>query len=114
MVAVVKFLIKNEDYLQAVDIDEVYFFTSEKGKVIAVLENSKIELTASLYLVNELLGKSQAFFRCHKSFVVNVSKIVKISRYHNKTYNIQFRGIREQAYITEANLRILKERFISL
>lgn len=114
MVAVEMFFVKNEDYLQAVEVDEIYFFTMEKGRVIAVLKNSKVELTASLYLVNELLGKTQEFFRCHKSFIVNVSKIEKISRYHNKTYNIQFRGIKEQAYITEVNLRILKERFLAL
>ncbi len=114
MVSVDKLLIKNEDYLQAVEVDEVYFFTMEKGRVIAVLKNSRIELTASLYLVNELLSRTQSFLRCHKSYVVNVRKIEKISRYNNKTYNIKFRDIKEQAYITEANLRILKERFLAL
>ncbi|MPN05257.1 LytTR family DNA-binding domain-containing protein [Desulfitobacterium sp.] len=86
----------------------------ENGKVIAVLKNRRLQLSTSLFLVNELLGKRETFFRCHKSYIVNLSKIEKISRYHNKTYNIQFGGIKEQAYITEANLRILKERFLAL
>ena len=114
MITVEMFFVKNEDYLQAVELDEVFFFTRENGRVVAVLKNGKIELTASLYQVYELLEKKQTFFRCHKSYVVNVSKIEKISRYHNKTYNIKFRGIKEQAYITEVNLQILKKRFLAL
>ncbi|MHB8065808.1 MAG: LytTR family DNA-binding domain-containing protein [Ruminiclostridium sp.] len=108
------FFARNEDYLQAIEVNDVYFFTMENGKVIAVLKNRRLQLSTSLFMVNELLGKRETFFRCHKSYIVNLSKIEKISRYNNKTYNIKFKEIKEQAYITEANLRILKERFISL
>ncbi len=108
------FFVKDEDFLQAIEVDDVYFFTVENGKVIAVLKDRQFQLSTSLFVVNELVGKSGLFFRCHKSYIVNLNKIEKISRYNNKTYNIKFREIKEQAYITEGNLKILKERFIAL
>lgn len=75
MIAVEMFFAKNEDYLQAIEVNDVYFFTVENGKVIAVLKNRRLQLSTSLFLVNELLGKRETFFRCHKSYIVNLSKI---------------------------------------
>lgn len=56
------FFAKNEDYLQAIEVNDVYFFTMENGKVIAVLKTGRLQLSTSLFLVNELLGKKRNFF----------------------------------------------------
>jgi len=105
--------VKNGDFLHKIELNEVYFFTKMKGKIIAVLENKKVPIaTTSLYQLNELLGSNKNFFRCHKSFIINIRKIEKISKYSSRTYNIMFRGIPEQAYITNDNVKLLKERII--
>lgn len=103
--------VKTKDYLQRIELDEIYFFTKQNGKVIGVLKDSKIELAVSLYHLNDLI-KKEHFFRCHKSFIININKIEDISKFSSKTYNIRFKGIKEVAYITQKNLKNLKDRFL--
>lgn len=95
-----------------IELDEVYFFTKQNGKVIGILRNSKIELPMSLYYLNDLIKKEQYFFRCHKSFIINIKKIADISKYSSKTYNIRFKDIEDMAYITQKNLKILKDKYL--
>lgn len=104
--------IRSNDYLHRIELDDVYFFTRHNGKVIAVLKNNRAELSISLYALNELIGKSKYFFRCHKSYIVNIRKIKDISKYSDKTYNIRFNDIKDVAYITQKNLNFLKEKFL--
>lgn len=104
--------VKSRDYIQNIELDEIYFFTKQNSKVIGVLKDSKIELAISLYSLYELIGKDQIFFRSHKSFIINIRKISDISKFSDKTYNVRFKGIKDMAYITQKNLKILKEKFL--
>ncbi len=106
--------IRSKDYLQRIELDEIYFFTKEKYKVVGIMKNNKIELSTSLYNINQLISDNISFFRCHKSYIININKIEAISKFGNKTYNIKFRGIKDMAYITEKSLKILKEKSLIL
>jgi two-component system, LytTR family, response regulator len=101
---------KKGSCLQKLELNEIYFFTKRNNKVFAVLKESSIEIGTSLYYLSEIIGKNQNFFRCHKSFIINLTKINEISKFSNKTYNISFRGIKDEAFITQRNLKILSER----
>lgn len=105
-------LIRSRDYIENIELDEIYFFTKRQGKVIGVLKDRRIELATSLYSLNELIGKNQFFFRSHKSFIINIRKISDISKFSDKTYNVRFKDIKDMAYITQKNLKILKEKFL--
>jgi DNA-binding LytR/AlgR family response regulator len=101
---------RNKNELHKIELNEVYYFTKRDGKVLAVSKNFIIEITVSLYSISELLGKSPSFFRCHKSFIINLTKIDIISKFNNKAYNISFKDIKDQVYITQRNLKILTEK----
>lgn len=60
--------IRSKDYLQRIELDEIYFFTKEKYKVVGIMKNNKIELSTSLYNINQLISDNISFFRCHKSY----------------------------------------------
>lgn len=102
--------VRNKNSLQKLELDEIFFFTKREGKVIAVSLKSNFEIEGSLYYINELLGKNSNFFRCHKSFIINTTKINSIVKFNNKTYNINFNGIKDQAYITQKNLRVFEQK----
>lgn len=106
--------IRNKDCLQKIELDEVYFFTKKNNKVIAVLKNNYLELSTSLYNLTELIASNNNFFRCHKSFIININKISNINKFNNKTYNINFKDIKDKAYITQKNLKILTEKIYVL
>lgn len=102
--------VKGRDILQKLEIDDIYYFTKKDRKVIAVTKEGSFRIDTSLYYINEVLGNNPNFLRCHKSFIVNLKKINTIIKFNNKTYNINFKGIKELAYITQRNLKILADK----
>lgn len=104
--------VKERNCLKKIDLNEIYYFSTVGNKIIAFTIDSSIELAvSSLNYLNELLSNNSSnFFRCHKSFIINLNKIDCISKFNNKTYNISFRDIKNQVYITQKNLKNLKEK----
>jgi Response regulator of the LytR/AlgR family len=92
------------------ELNEIYYITKKKGKVVIITKDSSIETSSSLFYMNEMLRNNMNFFRCHKCFIINLNKINNITKYNNKTYNISFKGIDDVVYITQKNLKILTER----
>ena len=106
--------IKDCNELRRIDINEIYYFYKENNKTVAITKNSKIEINKSLYSISTLLEKNPFFLRTHKSYIVNVHKIEKISKFNNRTYNIHFKEIKNIAYCTHKNFKILSDKFFIL
>lgn len=72
-----KIQIKIEGQIRNIDIDEIYFFEASPTlhKIIAHLENEHLEFYGRL---KDYEGVHETLFRCHKSFIVNQSKIKSI------------------------------------
>lgn len=100
-----KMFIKKADIYKYVNCDDFYFFTRSSNKTYAITKKGSFVIGASLNYLNEIMGSD--FLRTHKSYLVNISKIDSISKYTDRTYNIKFIGIRDQAYITNENMKIL-------
>jgi len=86
--------------------DILFLETSEKAHKIRVHEmNSQKEFYATLKEIEEQLGSD--FYRCHKSFIVNVRKIKEI----NKTLGCAIMANGEQCYISNKYYKGLIECF---
>ncbi len=84
--------------------DILFLETSEKAHKIRVHEmNSQKEFYATLKEIEEQLGDD--FYRCHKSFIVNVKKIKEI----NKTLGCAIMANGEQCYISNKYFKGLVE-----
>lgn len=104
--------IKGDQALVKIEIDQVYFFTTCNQCVRAVFKDKIVEIHSSLYSINNALSDNPNFIRTHKSFIVNQRRIKSIHKYSRNVYNIKFAGIDEEAYITTANLKMLKSKAI--
>lgn len=51
------------------------------------------------------------FFRCHKSYIVNLNHIDSITPYGRWTYIIQLKGIEQDALITHEKFEELESMF---
>ena len=104
------FIKTKDEFLKKVDLDLVYFFTKFGRKVIIYYSNRTDEMNTTLYHIYELLKNNKNFLRSHKSYIININFIDKISKYTNKTYNVQFKGTKYQAFITSNSLKLLSEK----
>ena len=76
-----KVVLKTSDSIQCVDVDDIYFCESEGGSYTRFhfKDKSKILVSKPLKEYDELLSKLH-FFRIHKSYLVNLNKIVSFEK----------------------------------
>ena len=88
--------VKNNHDIVFVDPDEIIFIEKEMRKTL-------IHTVSALYPASEPLNSlltqlnPNQFFRCHKSFIVNVKKIEKIYPIAERIYEITFRDYQKKA-----------------
>lgn len=105
-----KLIIKNKDGINFIDIDSIILIQREGKSTVLYTSDNRYTTSEGLSDIEERLGKLN-FFRCHKSYLINTSKIVKISPYGRWTYIVQFKDIENDALITHKKYEELKKIF---
>ncbi|MCM1989948.1 LytR/AlgR family response regulator transcription factor [Oceanirhabdus seepicola] len=80
-----KVVIWKDDEVILLKPQQVYYFTIENGEIIAITEEGRFKTKDSLDNWENKLGEYN-FFRTHRSFLVNLDKIQKMSPWFNNTY----------------------------
>ena len=72
-----------------IDPSEIFFFKVQYGQVVVQLIEQKLEVGLTLKEIEERLDP--AFFaRCHKSYVVNLDKVLKVAPLFNGNFELVF------------------------
>lgn len=79
---------RNRHELYFVKLSDIFLIELETRKTVIHTENGKYYTNTSLNSILSKLNKN--FFRCHKSFIVNLKKIEKISPIAERIYEISF------------------------
>ena len=67
------------------------------------------------YTVNQTISEfydslpHPLFFKCHRSYVVNVDKIAEIIPWFNNTYNLALEGMDEKIPVSRSNVKQFKQ-----
>lgn len=75
---------ENNGRIILIDIDKIYFCYSEDEKNYVKTDKDTYYTSKTLY---ELLEKTQ-FFRCHRSYIVNLNRIKEVYSWFNGTYKL--------------------------
>lgn len=79
-----QFVIENREGKTVVDYSQIYYFEAREKKVFLVTGSSEMPFYDTIENVSEKLPDT--FVRCHRGFLVNGSKIRKISLTENLVY----------------------------
>ena len=97
----------NENTAVNLELDDVFCFTVEDGKVYALTESEKYRLKQRLYLLEEMLDVS--FVKINQSCIANIRKIKKFDASFSGTLTVVFKnGYRD--YVSRRQLKKVKER----
>ncbi len=83
-----KIIVKNGSETNFINTDDIFFVEKLLRKSIFHTVDGRVETTESLNHVQNRLNK--AFFRCHKSYIINLTKIKKISPIADRLYKVEF------------------------
>lgn len=103
-----KLYVKTKFELRFIDTDKILFIERIKndtlmhcsdGSTVSIPRKSLSELRLKL--------DSQFFFRSHKSYLINLTKVERILPWNSSTYMVKFQGSKKEAYISRSNVQNL-------
>ena len=105
-----KLMIKSKDQIFFVDTSEIIMLERIDGVTRIVTKDEVFQSSASLSDMEAKLDPKE-FFRCHKSYIVNVSRITRMEAYGRWTYTVKLKDTKETALMTAQHYEELKNRF---
>lgn len=105
-----KLMIKGKEQIVFVDKKDIIFIERSDNATNIVTGEETYKTAVSLGAIEEKLNSSE-FMRCHKSYIINLSRISKIEPYGRWTYIVKFKGTSETALMTAKNYEEIKKIF---
>ena len=106
-----KLLIKGKDHTCLLDVEDILFIERIDGSTnIVTVSGEQFRTSASLSDLEAKLD-SESFMRCHKSYIVNLSRITRIEPYGRWTYVAKFRNCELSALMTAQKYEEMKKLF---
>lgn len=105
-----KLFIKGKEQACLLNVDEIVLVERLDGYTNIVTTGEHYKTSISLGEIEEKLGQ-EAFMRCHKSYIINISKITKIEPYGRWTYVVKFKGTDATALMTAQRYEEIKKMF---
>lgn len=90
-----------------IDPMEILYLYAMDGNVFVITETKKYKTPESLKWWEDNLGKDN-FFRTHRSYIVNIEKIEKITPWFNGAFNINLKNLEENIPVSRRTINDLK------
>lgn len=102
-----KIAAKSEGKLTLIDTTKIIYITRDKRKTVIHTMDGKVTTNESLEVLEKRL-EGYNFMRTHRSYLVNLDRIVEIQPLSRNEYLVIFGGTKERAYITDEKYRELQ------
>lgn len=105
-----KLLIRGRERMDFIATDDIIYIERSESQTEIVTAGETFRTSASLGELEQRLPSAR-FMRCHKSYIINIDRIVKIEPYGRWTYVVRFRGTDATALITAQKYEELKSLY---
>lgn len=105
-----KFPVLEKGKFKLLEIEDIFYLTTEQGSICAVTRKGRYKCSGTLDRY-EVQLKAMNFFRCHKSYLVNLGKVEEISPWFNGALNLKFKGISDTISVSRNYAGKLKMHF---
>ncbi|DAB33905.1 MAG TPA: DNA-binding response regulator [Sulfurospirillum sp. UBA12182] len=103
-----KLLGKNGDTYYLVDIEDVYYIKADLDEVIVRTKNGEFYMRKKMGELQEFL-QSRDFFRIHRSYLINTSKIKSMKSIEQSKLQISFIGIEDKLTSSKEGAKDFRE-----
>lgn len=98
---------KNEK-LVVLDANDIYYCEAHKHEVNVYTKDEHFIVNSSISDFHKKL-KQDSFFRCHRSYIVNIDKITEIIPWFNNTYMLKLKGLDAEIPVSRQNIPLFKK-----
>ncbi len=103
-----KISIYDNGRLIPLDPNEIIYATVEERNTIIISTKGRFESNNTLSQLEEKLASSN-FFRCHKSFLVNLDYIEEIDPWFNSTFLIKMKNLKDEIPVSRSQAKEFKK-----
>ncbi len=93
------------DKIIVLDMDEIYYCVAKEGITCVYTKNEEYLSISEFY---NTLPKDK-FYKCHRSYIVNITKIREIIPWFNNTYNLKLNGIEKEIPVSRSKIKKFKQ-----
>lgn len=106
-----RLMLRHREGVSFIDLNDILLVQREdRATVLYTREDGRFVTGDSLSEMEERLPKD-AFFRCHKSYIINLNHIKDITPYGRWTYVVRLQGTKHDALITHDKYEELEQMF---
>lgn len=105
-----KLLIKGKDQVLFVDKKDIILVERVDGSTNIITKDEVYSSSAALSDIEAKLNPEE-FFRCHKSYIINLACISRIEPYGRWTFTVKLKGTDSTALMTAQNYDVVREMF---
>lgn len=98
---------KNEKMV-VLSVNAICYCEAHEHEVFIYTRDDKYTVTSSISEFYKKLPQDK-FFKCHRSFIVNIDKITEIIPWFNNTYMLKLRGIQADIPVSRQNISSFKK-----
>lgn len=103
-------LIKDKEGIAVVHPQDIILVQRENRNTIIITTERKYHTTETLSEIEAKLPATH-FIRSHKSYILQIDKIVRIAAYGRWTYIVKLKGIEQDALLTKEKADFLEQKF---
>lgn len=97
-----------DDRIIVTDINDIYYVEAHEKLTFVYTRREAYVMSMS---ISEFCARlpEQSFFRCHRSYCVNLSKIREIEPWFNNTYLLKLRDLTFQVPVSRSKVKLFRE-----
>ena len=106
-----RLMLRHKDGVSFIAMNDILLIQREDRSTVIYTEGGGRYMTSDTLSETEARLDPQVFFRCHKSYIINLNKITDITPYGRWTYVVHLSGTRQDALITHEKYEELEKMF---
>lgn len=95
------------DKMIVIDIEDIYYCNAKERETLVYTKENEYIVNSSISEFEKNLPDDK-FFKCHRSFIVNLSKIKEIIPWFNSTYNLKLKDINTDVPVSRSKIKEFK------
>ncbi|MEW9124079.1 MAG: LytTR family DNA-binding domain-containing protein [Thermotaleaceae bacterium] len=103
-----KLALWKDEKMFVVNIEDIYYCKANEHEVFIVEKENQYKITSTISAFYKKLPHEK-FFRCHRSYIVNLDKISEIIPWFNNTYMLKLQGIEDEVPVSRQNISTFKQ-----
>ncbi|MBB6715708.1 LytR/AlgR family response regulator transcription factor [Clostridium gasigenes] len=103
-----KITICNNEKMFVLNINDIYYCKSQEHDIFIHISNEEYKVSSSTKEFYKKLPQS-IFFKCHRSYIVNLDKITEIIPWFNNTYMLKLQGLDVEIPVSRQNISQFKQ-----